>query len=156
MHYPLGEGRPWAALFVPAGLDGETLDLLCEALTKTNERFLREHPEVPPLYWSGAYYKLQPELWISVPWALERVRQGLGLDCKVLAAWRAAEMRVREGDRNARCVWSRYRTHDKLVYHIKVRRGDGTEEDPSALLGMRSPLPGGHEWTRSPYRLLAR
>lgn len=165
---PAAAGQPWAALFVPAELKPRTLVLLCEALVTTNEEFLRANSWIPNLYQSGAFYALQPEYWLAIPWALERARMGHGLDCKVLAAWRVAELRVRGGEPSARCDWTSYRTPQKLVYHIRVRRADGSIEDPSALLGMKS-MSGGSEqnrpalvagipargwpvWNQSPYR----
>lgn len=148
--------QPWAALYVPAELDGPTLEDLCEMLVRQNERYLRKHPEVPLLYRSGAYYRLQPEYWLAIPWAILSLRMGLGLDCKTLAAWRAAELRARAGER-ATCVWSSHPTPEKLVYHVRVRRANGSIEDPSAYLGMNAALPGGSyqeepAWTPSPYR----
>lgn len=144
--------QPWAALFVPPELDPRTLERLCEFLSAVNEDWLREHPEAPNLYDSGAWYELQPEHWLTIPWALRMLRLGVGLDCKVLSAWRVAELRVRYGEA-ARCGWTRYLTPDKLVYHVWVLRADGHKEDPSVLLGMRSALPA-HErnvqWNLSP------
>lgn len=131
--------QPWAALFVPAELDLPTLDLFTEFLTRLNERYLRGHA-APPLYRSGAFYRLQPEYWLTVPHALTAIQVGMGLDCKSLSAWRAAELRVRFGE-PARCVGSEHVTPEKVVYHVRVQRGDGRVEDPSAILGMNAALP---------------
>lgn len=139
--------QPWAALVVPADLDLPTLELFTEFLTKLNERYLSRH-EAPPLYRSGAFYRLQPEYWLTIPWALHAVKMGLGLDCKSLSAWRAAELRVRLGER-ARCIGSEHHTPEKTVYHVRVQRGDGRIEDPSAILGMNAALPS----ASSPYAL---
>lgn len=135
--------QPWAALVVPPDLDGQYLEEFCEFLTRLNERFLRAHPETPFLYKSGAFYRLQPEYWLSVPWAIHAVRMGVGLDCKSLSAWRVAELRVRFNEPRARCVWTAYPTTDKVVYHVWVQRGDGSFEDPSANLGMHQALASG-------------
>jgi hypothetical protein len=137
---------PWSALFVPADLDGPTLDLLCELLTKLNENYLRTTAGMatPDLYKTGIRYELMPqtEYWLVIPWALAFMRAGRGVDCKVLAAWRAAELRVRGGEQAARCVWTRHETRQEVVYHVRVQRADGTIEDPSARLGMTAIMPG--------------
>jgi hypothetical protein len=130
--------RQPGVVVLPQLLDGSTLEPLCEALTVINERYLRQVPRTPNLYESGVRYTLLPEYWMSIPWALWYASLGYGVDCKVLAAWRAAELRVRYGERGARCVWSKYEMPGKVVYHVRVRRADGRIEDPSVLLGMTS------------------
>lgn len=146
--------QPWAALVVPAELDGPTLELFCEFLTKLNERYLLSGAgrSAPALYQSGAFYKLQPEYWLTIPHAMHAIRVGLGLDCKSLSAWRAAELRIRGGEPGARCIWSAHPTAEKVVYHVRVRRQNGQVEDPSALLGMNAALPPSGTF-RSPYAL---
>jgi hypothetical protein len=130
---------PWAALFVPTELTPRTLDMLCEMLVLDNVDYLRAHPETPPLYASGVRYEGEedggPEEWLSIPHVLELARHGYGSDCKRLAAWRCAELRV--GGEGARCVWSAHPEGDKLVLHVRVKRGSGHLEDPSEVLGMR-------------------
>lgn len=132
------EWRSGGVLVIPPILSGPRLEALCEVLTAINERALRQDPSLPNLYQSGAYYEPRPEYWLSIPWALLCLQYGHGLDCKVLATWLCAELRVRGGERGARCVWSRHVTPSKVVYHVRVRRADGRVEDPSARLGMRS------------------
>lgn len=138
---PDGRPQPWAALLVPPTLNEETLAVLCETLTLLDAIWLRDHPETPNLYDAGVRYELLPEYWMSVPWALAWAARGRGLDCKVLAAWRAAELRVRGGEKSARCVYSKHLAPGKVVYHVRVRRADGSIEDPSARLGMQSVIP---------------
>lgn len=137
------EGMPWSALFVPGILDKRRLALFCELLTQLDEIWLRDFPQTPNLYQSGVRYELMPqtEYWLEVPWALAFARAGHGVDCKTLAAWRAAELRVREGQPGARCVLSEYKSDTEHVYHVRVERQDGTIEDPSARLGMSSVMP---------------
>lgn len=142
---------PWAALVVPAELNGRTVERFCDLLTGLDEDFLRAHPKTPPLYRSGAFYRLLPEYWLSVPWAMLAIYMGMGLDCKSLACWRTAELRVWGGEPGARCVWSEHPTPTKVVYHVRVRRADGSIEDPSALLGMNAGLPGGSQHQFPPY-----
>ena len=144
---------PWAALYVPATLDKQTVEDFAEVLTRQNERWLMAHPETPWLYQTPARYKLQPEFWLSIPWALYAAELGYGLDCKVLAAWRAAEIRVREGDPKARCIVTEHPRPGQIVYHVRVSRGFGGIEDPSELLGMTADLGIPEASTWDPYRL---
>jgi hypothetical protein len=93
---------------------------------------------VPALYESGVRYRREEakscwhpisggcEDWLS---AWEVLRQGFG-DCEDLAAWRSADL-IAAGER-ARAVPRRTREG----WHIVVRRGDGSIEDPSRILGM--------------------
>lgn len=144
---PLGYAQQpsWSALMVPPEpLDEPTLEILCDALTRLDVNFLAVHPRAPRLYESGVRYQAWPntEFWLSVPWALAFRDAGLGVDCKTLAAWRAAELRVRDGDRGARCVFTRHVAGAQVVYHVRVQKTDGSIEDPSALLGMDQVMPG--------------
>lgn len=85
---------------------------------------------LPPLYDAGVRYireGAQPrEEWRS---AVEVIEHGGG-DCEDLATYRAAELQLAGEDARAIAVRS------SLGWHIVVRRGDGTIEDPSARLGM--------------------
>lgn len=91
----------------------------------------------PRLYSSGVRYELEP---VGLPDNLldisEMLRLGYG-DCFSLAAWRVAELRV-DGQRAGVAVrWYPPRPErPNPLYHVKVRRQDGQEEDPSKLLGM--------------------
>jgi len=145
--------RPWAALLVPAELDAPTVDLMTELLTQLNERFLWRAPAgtVPLLYASGARYEPQPEFWLTIPWALAAARTGRGLDCKVLGAWRAAELRVL--GEPARCFAEPYEKDGKTMFHVRVMRAWGRQEDPSEILGMYEVLAKGQE--ARPWNLLA-
>jgi hypothetical protein len=91
-----------------------------------------------PLYASGVRYKREQaktcwhpvdggcEDWLSIAQLYEQQRG----DCEDLACARAAELRL-AGER-ARAIPMRTRAG----WHIVVRRGDGSIEDPSAKLGM--------------------
>lgn len=146
--------RCWSACIVPPTLDGRTLDLLTESLTQLNCWFLEDNPDAPLLYASGVRYSHdedalsgRPEQWHSIPHTIDRwERLGLGADCKRLAAWRCAELRVRHRER-ARCDHDeREDPYGRLLFHVFVRRADGSIEDPSEILGMvehvaANPLP---------------
>ena len=128
----------------------QNLRLPLEALTVMNVGFLRRNPRTPPLYQSGIVWKMEgvnrctgrpAEVFAPIP---EVLGQGWG-DCEDLAAWRAAELRLRGHKRAyAFAVRSGSMRHPELgkvnLIHILVSR-DGTcalsaIEDPSVILGM--------------------
>lgn len=102
-------------------------------LYKSGVRYVRQyHPALPQREW---------ELWRDIPTTL---RFGNG-DCKVLACWRAAELCEVFGVA-AEPVYKWARRGNVNVYHVLVRRPDGTFEDRSRKLGMtrwQSPPPLG-------------
>lgn len=104
-----------------------------EGLVAVNRQYLREF-NVPKLYDSGVRYEEEPqgttEEFAAIPVVLAR---GWG-DCDDLAPWRVAELREQGENAKIRIQWKQRST--QRLFHIVVRRGDGTIEDPSALLGM--------------------
>ena len=96
--------------------------------------YLKSNPRTPALYRSGVRYKPDPiagqELFAGVPGIIARG----GADCEDLASWRVAELRLRGERARARISWRR--RGDTWRYHVTVRRGDGSVEDPSKRLGM--------------------
>lgn len=85
----------------------------------------------PRLYESGVRYVREPrgsEDWQTVERALKSGRA----DCEDLACWRAAELQLRGEAARAEVIKS-----GRAKYHALVRRGDGTIEDPSIVLGMK-------------------
>ena len=100
-----------------------------------NQLFLKTH-RVPPLYESGVRYQNEPrsfpcEEFASIPAVMAR---GWG-DCDDLAPWRVAELREQGERAKIRIQWKRQPSGTKL-FHVVVRRGDGSIEDPSRILGM--------------------
>ena len=68
-------------------------------------------------------------------------------NCDDLAPWRVAELIERDHE-PARIYITCAETQDgmgeaKRLYHIRLKRADGTIEDPSEVLGMHRPLPDG-------------
>jgi hypothetical protein len=116
------------------------LALLLEALTEINVSIFRTYGDtVPGLYESGIKYRRESigqEDWCDV---VELLRLGFG-DCEDLSCYRAAELRVRHGDANARpfVKGPRKLPGGVMMYHIQVQHGDGRIEDPSLVLGMGS------------------
>ncbi len=110
------------------------LMLLFEALIATNVAYLRARPQTPGLYASGIRYVEEPpgeEDWQDIP---ETLARGTG-DCEDLACWRIAELRVRAGE-HAHPFLKCAARDDGVLYHVAVRRLDGSLEDPSRVLGM--------------------
>lgn len=119
---------------------------ILESLVTVDQLFLANH-HVPRIYESGVRYKEEPsrhallsfqgsgkqrvEEFAAIPAILQR---GWG-DCDDLAPWRCAELRMQGEKAKLRVQWRRQANGSKL-YHIVVRRADGSIEDPSRLLGM--------------------
>lgn len=131
--------RPWAPLVVPPRITPEVIERMLELLVALDCDYLREHPRTPLLYRSGVRYVKEPpgeEKWLTVPWCLQQLaKPSQPVDCEDLACWRAAELRVRFGEQ-ATPFWTARVLPRGRMYHIQVRREDGSIEDPSAVLGM--------------------
>ena len=113
---------------------GLAIKALLDAQVKINQLYLRTH-SVPPLYQAGVRYQEEPDNGLEEFACVEPVyRRGWG-DCDDLAPWRCAELRNAGEPAKIRIQWKRQRNGRKL-FHIVVRRGDGTIEDPSLILGM--------------------
>lgn len=109
--------------------------MLFEALIAANVAYLKAHPDTPRLYDSGVRYAEEApgsDDWQDIP---EMLARGDG-DCEDLACWRIAELRVRDGEHAIPFLKCAERRH-VMLYHVAVRRMDGSYEDPSRVLGMR-------------------
>lgn len=113
---------------------GVAIKAILEATVMINRVYLRLH-SVPPLYQSGVRYQEEPddgiEEFATIPIILSR---GWG-DCDDLAPWRVAELQHGGEKATIRISWMRQENNRKL-FHITVRRANGTIEDPSRILGM--------------------
>ncbi len=113
-----------------------TLTAALEGLTATNTVMMQRTKEMggawPALYEAGIRYQEEPQQGNLQRWpnAAQVLVRGHA-DCKGLAAWRAAELRM-EGEP---AIAYAYESGPER-YHAVVRRGDGTTEDPSRVLGM--------------------
>ena len=101
-----------------------------------NRFYLRAHPGTPPLYRSGVRYRNEDptkgyEDFAIIPAILGR---GWG-DCDDLCPWRVAELQEQGEKAGIRIKWKR--TPNGKLYHVQVRRANGTIEDPSRILGMK-------------------
>lgn len=122
----------WRILRVADGPD-ELMDAL-EAHAWVCQRQLARKP-LPPLYRSGVRYRRarKEDTWRTPRQVLER---GAG-HCPDLACWRVAELRLSGEDPHATVM---VRRGGAAMGHVVVRRGDGTQEDPSRILGMKGGL----------------
>jgi len=111
------------------------IKLLLDTLFWIDVSYLIANPQTPKLYESGIVYKREPagrENWQDIGTNLKE----LEADCEDLACHRAAELYVFGHDKRVR-PYLVYRTFGKAtLYHVKVKHGNGTLEDPSAKLGM--------------------
>lgn len=114
-----------------------------EALIFANRFYLRMH-HIPPLYQCGIRYAEEPEGqpyedFAAVPVVLAR-KCG---DCDDLVSWRIAELRNAGENAKVRLKWQYDLSRGSRMYHVLVRRADGTVEDPSLRLGMGTHTPAG-------------
>lgn len=143
-----GSLRPWAPLIVPPQLDRQTVAILTTALQAIDADFLKENPDTPQLFATNCFYMPEPpgqEVWLSIPWCIQRAQQGHGIDCEDIACWRAAELEMRHGEK-AKAFPDYRKTKNPETgeegeqYHILVqtsrldRTGNRLIEDPSRIL----------------------
>jgi hypothetical protein len=136
----------WSARIAPAFLDEETVSDFTWVLVRQNVRYLERY-QAPELYASGVWYqpdeltcdaaeRICAENWLPIPYVIERARMGDGSDCKCLAAWRVAELRMRGVDARPRVLRQASRL-GRPLYHVDVALPNERSEDPSRILGMR-------------------
>lgn len=90
---------------------------------------------VGPLYRSGVFYQREEPGVESFACASTVAKRGFG-DCAHLAAWLAAEYQE-QGDEEAHVFIKWFpKSESGRLFHVLVKRGNGTVEDPSKVLGM--------------------
>lgn len=123
---------------------GLAIKAILDAQVAINRLYLSLH-DVPPLYEAGVRYENEPswkfqgkviEEFALIPSVIAR---GWG-DCDDLAPWRVAELQQLGEKARIRIQWRQRRkangSKGRKYFHIVVRRGDGSIEDPCAKLGM--------------------
>lgn len=113
----------------------EMVRKLLEALVSVNRLALRSDRRIPPLYSSGVRY-MREAPGVETFRDLYIVLAKGGGDCAHLAAWRVAELQEAGENASLRIQWKVTRRGPRL-FHVLVRRGDKSIEDPSKLLGMK-------------------
>ncbi len=131
---PRVSAEPFSFTYQIPRLSAPYLDVMLESLTRVNQIWL---PSVAPkpiwlysLYPYVHYEEDRPGVEKFSPASVVLPR-GWG-DCEDVAAWRAAELRVYYGEPATAFA----RLMREGLYHALVRRADGSEEDPSKILGM--------------------
>ncbi len=141
---------PWSAGCSPPNLSVAVLAPMCETMVQWNVLWMTDQLaaglDAPLLSEAGVRYQREGDKngfengWLSVPWILKRKRFDpltrrfyRFADCKALAAWRAAELRVL-GDPNAMAYPIQA---GPRLFHVVVVHGSGLVEDPSAEYGMK-------------------
>jgi len=116
-------------------LFAEWVQATLDAIAAWNER-LASAGAIPPLYGAGVSYRREPEHRESFSDALIVSRRRFG-DCADLSAYRAGELRAEGEPATIRITWAPRKTRRGRIYHVTVRRADGSIEDPSKVLGMK-------------------
>jgi hypothetical protein len=117
-------------------LSARLMTLALDFWTEVDVEWLRAVPSLPPLYQSGVRY--YADRYWEGPW-LDAMTVALTrfADCKSLATYRCAELRVRHGIM-ARPEFDRQLLADGTQwFHVYVRLPDGRFEYPSRILGMK-------------------
>jgi hypothetical protein len=110
-----------------------TIRALLQAQAEGVAREIGAGRPLPLLYESRVHYRPERTRGSGVeyfddPWTV--LQRGHG-DCDDLVVWRVAELVARGEQASVICQWRLPR------YHVAVRRGDGSVEDPSRkLIGM--------------------
>lgn len=126
--------QPVLAIIMPFRGERE-LKVALEALTTIDKNEIVWY-RLPPLYESGIRYRREFCLAPGVPETCERWLSARQLytekfgDCDDIATYRAAELQLQGETAVA------FPRRSPAGWHILVRRGDGSVEDPSKVLGM--------------------
>jgi len=119
------------AIEIPSGPGlHATVRAICQILAQCWGSALREHP-ITPLYSSGVRYQPEPNAgdYEVFKRPEETLHDGWG-DCDDLVIYRVAELRAK--GENASVQIMRVRGTGRM--HVRVRRANGSVEDPSLIL----------------------
>jgi hypothetical protein len=129
-------GAPW--LRTNSEAFAALVSNLLENLIMVNRVSLKKNPRIPELYKSGVRYQSEPDGYDSFVDVYKVLAAGHG-DCAHLVAWRVAELRNKGERATIRVEWRDWKDGRPKLFHVQVRRANGSIEDPSALLGMNEP-----------------
>jgi hypothetical protein len=100
-----------------------------------NRESLRRNPRIPPILHSGVRYAFDGTGGRFMD--LYKVLEAGRADCGSIPAWRCAELQaLGESKASLNIVWKDLPTGNRL-FHVRVRRANGSIEDTCYLLGMR-------------------
>lgn len=126
---------------------------MLRAFTDINEAYLRSRLNTPDLYESGVFYREDPpgkEIWRDIP----RILRVGHADCKKLAPWRAAELRVKKSIAATAIPVLQTMASGVILVHVIVELPDGRTEDPSRILGMGGFSSAPFERIETPSRIM--
>ena len=124
---------------------------LLDVVTEVNREYMRSFKgRIPPLLKSGLEWRQEPWAGVFEEFAdcLTALSRGW-LDCDDAVPYRRADLAEYEGESSSNSIY--YRENPRkphfiggamvllpptYTYHVQVRRGNGTIEDVSRLLGM--------------------
>jgi hypothetical protein len=111
---------------------GQAVKALLDCLSDIWAAQLRRKP-LPPLYSTGVRYEREPNAgqWEDFKPPYRTFEDGFG-DCDDLVLWRVAELKAKGERASVQCLVKADPTGLKM--HVRVRRADGREEDPSVLV----------------------
>ncbi len=112
---------------------------MLDALILADLLWFQANANTPGVYDTPLQYQAEEigrDDWRDIPSVLEHK----GGDCEDLACYRVAELRHRHGEPAQPYVTSTLVRSKRYgvftLYHIRVKRADGSIEDPSKILGM--------------------
>lgn len=114
-----------------------TIEAMANGLALVNVEYLNAFPNTPLLYESGLYYCDDDTFRVKDPWndIPVMLEKGCG-NCTAIVAWRLAELwRMGHDDAEADAIHQTL-PNGKTLFHLRIRRGNGSIEDPSKVLGM--------------------
>jgi hypothetical protein len=107
-----------------------------EVLAETNLIYLRK-TTLPSIFNCGIRYRLSEE-WADIP----RILETRFADCRGIAAWRMAELRMIGQDPAFHITYTEY--PDGEMLHVKIETERGTEDPSEQIKNSRPQLPSYH------------
>lgn len=107
------------------------IEAMTEGLAHVNSVLLDFFPKIPGIYAFRPKYRVDgKEQWKDIGVIITE-RYG---DCKDFVAWRLAELWRQGVSAKAEAILERHK--NRLQFHVFIRYGNGTVEDPARELGM--------------------
>lgn len=112
---------------------------LLDTVSRIAARELLVHP-LPPLYSTGIRYEEEPNAGQFEQWKcpIQTFEDGWG-DCDDLVIYRLAELLAAGERASSQCMYETRQGRMTGRMHVRVRRADGSTEDPSFLVDKLRP-----------------